>query len=75
MHLDEAIKRRDEVILHRGSLADYAYELVSDVYPLDQLPDLIRNHIDYEIIARDLELNSEVAELSRNSWVVNCHEL
>ena len=45
MHLDEAIKRRDEVILHRGSLADYAYELVSEIYPLDQLPDLIRNHM------------------------------
>jgi len=74
MHLDEAIKRRDEVILHRGSLADYAYELVSDIYPLDQLPDLIRNHIDYDSIARDLELNSEVTELSRNVWVVNCLE-
>jgi antirestriction protein len=74
MHLDEAIKRRDEVILHRGSLADYAYELVSDVYPLDQLPDLIRNHIDYASIARDLELNSEVAEVGHNAWIVNSLE-
>jgi hypothetical protein len=74
MHLDEAIKRRDEVVLHRGSLSDYALELVEDVYSLDQLPDLIRNHIDYDSIGRDLELNSEVTELSRNVWVVNCHE-
>jgi hypothetical protein len=74
MHLDEAIKRRDEVILHRGSLADYAFELVSDVYPLDQLPDLIRNHIDYASIARDLELNSEVAEVGHNAWIVNSLE-
>ena len=74
MHLDEAIKRKDEVILHRGSLADYAFELVEDVYQLDQLPDLIRNHIDYESIGRDLELNSEVAEISHNLWVVNCLE-
>jgi|TARA_B110000259_G_C13814070_1_gene321948 hypothetical protein len=74
MHLDEAIKRRDEVILHRGSLADYAFELVEDICSLDQLPDLIRNHIDYDSIARDLELNSEVTELSRNVWVVNCLE-
>jgi hypothetical protein len=74
MHLDEAIKRRDEVILHRGSLADYAFELVSDVYPLDELPDVIKHHIDYYSIGRDLELNSEVTELSRNVWVVNCLE-
>jgi len=74
MHLDEAIKRRDEDILHRGSLADYAFELVEDICSLDQLPDLIRNHIDYDSIARDLELNSEVTELSRNVWVVNCLE-
>jgi hypothetical protein len=74
MHLHEAIKRRYEVILHRGSLADYAFELVSDVYPLDELPDIIKHHINYDSIARDLELNSEVAELSRNVWVVNCLE-
>ena len=74
MHLDEAIKRRYEVILHRGSLADYAFELVSDVYPLDELPDIIKHHIDYDSIGRDLELNSEVTELSRNVWVVNCLE-
>jgi hypothetical protein len=74
MHLDEAIKRRDEVILYRGSLADYAFKLVSDVYPLDELPDVIKHHIDYYSIGRDLELNSEVTELSRNVWVVNCLE-
>jgi len=67
MHLDEVIKRRDDVVLHRGSLADYAYELVEDLYSLDQLPDLIRNHIDYDSIGRDLELNNEVTELSRMS--------
>ena len=75
MQLDEAINRRDEVILHRGSLVDYAFKLVEDICSLDQLPDLIRYHIDYESIGRDLELNSEVAEIHHNLWVVNCHEL
>ena len=74
MHIDEAIKRRDEVILHRGNLADYAFELVSDVYPLDELPDIIKLHIDYNSIGRDLELNSEVTEIRHNLWVVNCLE-
>jgi hypothetical protein len=74
MHLNEAIQHRDEVILHRGSLADYAFELVSDVYPLDELPDIIKHHIDYDSIGRDLELNSEVAEIGLNTWVVNSLE-
>jgi hypothetical protein len=74
MHLDESIKRIDEVILHQGSLADYAFELVEEICSLGQLPDLIRNHIDYESIGRDLELNSEVAEIHHNLWVVNCYE-
>lgn len=74
MQLDEAINRKDEVILHLGSLADYAFELVEDTCSLDQLPDLIRNYIDYESIGRDLELNSEVTEIHHNLWVINCHE-
>jgi len=74
MDLDEAINRRDEVILHRGSLAYYTFELVDDICSLDQPPNLIRNHIDYESIGRDLELNSEVAEIHHKLWVVNCHE-
>jgi len=72
---DVAIQRYSEVVLFNWGIADYALELVADVYSLDQLPDLIRNHIDYDSIARDLELNSEVTELSRNVWVVNCYEL
>ena len=72
--LEEAIYRKDEVILYNGSLADYAFELVEDLYPLDQLPDLIRCHIDYDSIARDMELNNEVTEVSGNIWVVNCLE-
>ena len=71
---DVAIQRYSEIVLFNGDIADYAFELVADVYSLDQLPDLIRNHIDYDSIARDLELNSEVTELSRNVWVVNCLE-
>jgi antirestriction protein len=74
MHLDEAIKRRDEVIIYRGFIADYAAEMVDESYPLDQLPDLIRNHIDYDSIAIDLELNSEVAEVGHNVRVVNSQE-
>jgi hypothetical protein len=71
---EEAIQRHDEVIIYKGSIADYAAELVEDVYPLDELPDIIKHHIDYDSIARDLELNSEVAEIGHNVWVVNSLE-
>ena len=71
---EAAIQRHNEVILYNGDIADYAFELVEDVYPLDQLPDLIRCHIDYDSIARDMALNSEVAEIDHNLWVVNCLE-
>ena len=71
---ERAIQRHNEVILYYGTLADYASELVEDLYPLDQLPDFIRCHINYDSIARDMELNSEVTEVSRNIWIVNCLE-
>ncbi len=43
------------------SLADYAQQLIEDCYSeLDSLPDFIRYHIDYEGIARDMELGGDV---------------
>ena len=68
---EEAIERLGEVILHRGKIADYAAELVDELHSLDQLPDIIKYHIDYSGIARDMEINGEVAEIDHNLWVVN----
>jgi antirestriction protein len=44
------------------SLTDYAEELIEDCYSdvLKNLPDFIRYHIDFEGIARDMELNGDV---------------
>ena len=72
--LDEAIERRNEAILYRGNIKDYAAELIDELYSLDHLPELIQYHIDFEGIAKDMELNSEVAEISHNVWVVNCRD-
>ena len=71
MDLDEAIQRHNEVILYKGSIEDYVTELIEEIYPVDQLPEIIRYHIDYSGIARDMELNSEVTEISRDIWVQN----
>ena len=72
MDLISAIEQQAEVNLYRGSIVDYAAELIEEIYPINQLPDIIKNHIDYAGIANDMKLNSEVAEIDHNLWVVNC---
>jgi hypothetical protein len=74
MGLDDAIHRHEEVNLFRGSIADYAAELIEELYPVEELPEIIKYHIDYSAIAKDMALNSEVTEISNNIWVVNCLE-
>jgi hypothetical protein len=74
MDLNMAIQRHTEVVLHKGSIVDYASELIDELYPVDDLPDIIKHHIDYSGIARDMELNSEVAEINHDLWVTNCME-
>ena len=48
------------------NISDVVYELLNDYYELSQLPSLIINHIDYDGIARDLELDG-------NYTVINNH--
>lgn len=61
--VDEARRYMEEG--YRGewdSLTDYAQELIEDCYSdvLKGLPDFIKYHIDYEGIARDMDLNGDV---------------
>jgi antirestriction protein len=61
--VDEARRYMEEG--YRGafdSLADYARELLEECYGdvLKGLPDFIQYHIDYEGIARDMDLNGDV---------------
>jgi antirestriction protein len=44
------------------SLEDYVYEFVDDCYgdSVKGLPDFIRNHLDYEGMAHDLEISGDV---------------
>ena len=74
MGIEDAIKRHHEVILHHGSIKEYAADLIEETYPVDDLPDIIKYHIDYSGIAKDMESNSEVTEIDHNLWVVNCPE-
>jgi antirestriction protein len=59
------------------SLEDYAEEFVSDCYgdTVEKLPDVIRWHIDYEGIARDMELGGDIytIEIDGKVHVFNAH--
>lgn len=64
--VEEAVRYMEEG--YRGefdSLTDYAEELIGECYSdsLSSLPEFIRYHIDYEGIARDMELGGDVFTL------------
>lgn len=57
LNLEDAYYKADDVTIYENqSLSDVAYEVVNECYDLVKLPSLIANHIDYDAIARDLEL-------------------
>lgn len=43
-----------------SSLADYAEEVIGNCYEIDKLPDVIRFHIDWDGIGRDMELGGDI---------------
>lgn len=55
--MKDAFYKADDVIIYENqSLEDVAYDLMQECYNADALPSIIANHIDYEGIARDLEI-------------------
>jgi hypothetical protein len=72
LSLDDALARYEEVMIWYGTSEDYASEIFSDFIELDNLPDIIKYHIDYSGIAHDMELNSEITQVGYNTWVTNC---
>ena len=63
-NIEEAIENIDNVILHEDqTLQDLAYELVEELYDIDNLPSLISTNIDYAGIAKDLEMEGRYYEI------------
>ncbi len=61
--LDKAKEALEENYLGRfESLADYAEQLVQDCY---SIPDNLQFYLDYEAMARDMELNGEYCQIYR----------
>ena len=70
--LDEALRYMEEGYCGEyDSLTDYAEQFIDDCYAdsLKGLPEFIRYHIDYEGIARDMELGGDVFSLESEGKV------
>ena len=56
--VEDAVSKSGDVIIHENqNMEDMAYELMEELYGVDKLPSIISNNINYESIARDLEID------------------
>lgn len=69
--LSDALDKLDDVSLYEGRLIDAAEELFDECY-LQDVPEAVRNYIDYAAFARDCELNGDMYEFDLNGtdWTV-----
>ena len=70
-NIDEVLDRYEDVCLFEGKASDYAYDLVNET---TEIPENLRYYIDYEAIARDMQINGEIAEIERELIVTNAQE-
>jgi antirestriction protein len=49
--------------------ADYAEEIMTDIHDMSEVPDFIRYHIDWQGVARDMELGGDVSFIRRGGQV------
>lgn len=68
--LSDAIERKDEVAVFHGTSRDYAEEIFSD----SEIPVYLSNYIDYDAIARDLDLSGEICEFSSEVIITNAQD-
>ncbi len=67
----DALDRYENVCLHHGTASDYAYDLINET---TEIPETLRYYIDYDAIARDMEINGEITEINYGLIVTNAHE-
>lgn len=60
--------RYEDVCLYHGTASDYAYDLINEI---TEVPELLRYYIDYDAIARDMQVNDEITEIERELIVTN----
>jgi Antirestriction protein (ArdA) len=70
--IKDALQRFEDVCLYEGKASDYAYDLI---YETTEIPENLRYYIDYDAIARDMEINGEITTISRELIVTNALDL
>lgn len=67
--IDDAIGKVEDVIVHENqSMEDVAYDLLNECYGIDKLPSIISNHIDYESIGRELDMDGRYYEVGNDIY-------
>lgn len=67
--LEDAISKVDDVIVHENqTMEDIAYEVMQELYGVDSLPSIIANHIDYEGIGREFEMDGNYFEVGSDIY-------
>lgn len=69
MDFDQAYSQYEDVQLQSCSAEDYAYDLINET---TEIPESLTHYIDYKAIARDMIINGEIHEISRELIVTNC---
>ncbi|QYZ64684.1 MAG: hypothetical protein HPY30_00960 [Gammaproteobacteria bacterium (ex Lamellibrachia satsuma)] len=69
--VSEVLGRYEDVCLFEGSASDYAYDLINET---TEVPEHLRYYIDYKAIVRDMKINGEIVEISRELIVTNAQE-
>jgi hypothetical protein len=70
-NLPSALDKIEEVTLYDGRLEDAAEELFDDCYA-HEIPENLRNYIDYKAFARDCELGGDMCEFNYNGATYTC---
>ena len=69
LNLEDAYYKADDVTIYENqTISDIAYELLNKCYDLDKLPNIITSHIDYDAIARDLELDGNYTVIDNDVY-------
>lgn len=67
--IDDAISKIDDVRIYENqTMEDIAYDLIQDCYNIHELSPIIANHIDYEGIGRDLEMDGNYFEVGNDIY-------
>jgi len=66
--ISDALERYEDVCIIEGKASDYAYDLINET---TEIPESLHYYIDYDAIARDMELNGEIEEISNERIVSN----